>query len=801
MRDIAVTRETQDSPEEAVPARATAPLAASEMAVHHMPGPEEGTNDSFLPRWASGNLAAVLTSIVAGLSAFASTWFLLSPAVETTDRHILMWLVITNVFVASTLIVLVLARIWNLWSNRRNRLAGSRMHMQMVWLFSIVAVVPAAVAFAFAFSILRTSMNDVFSARIDTYQNTARDIANGLVESIVADMQADMIDTATDIVRNERTNIGFERTPISFRQYLLDVQLKARGWSALYILDGNFRIIARIEAEDGDYGLPEAAIFERLQSLPIYEEDDGTYNLNAFSFTANDTERLDYWRGIMKVPVYDNGYLIAYKPITPVVSERLLGVRAMAADWEQAKRARRRLERVFTAGYIVLGLTILFGAVWAALSAANKIVSPIGRLVSMADRVSAGDFDARVAVEKSDGEIGELARSMNHMTAELQHQRSDLIETNRRYDQRRRFTEAVLSGVSAGVLGVSTDGRVAIANRSAAELLGLSAPKMIGDALVNIVPEISALFEEAKTARESEVGGQLVFSRDGRDSTFNVRIVRDRAGEDNSFVVTIDDITQLISAQRNAAWGDVARRIAHEIKNPLTPIQLSAERLRRKYMNEITSNPEVFDRCTDTIIRQVSDIGRMVDEFSSFARMPKPVINDEDLRDLVRTTLFPQRVTFPDIQFVAATPDTPIISSCDGRLIGQAVTNLIKNAAESVSARLADEEGDNPIAGQVRVELVEKDGFAEIRVIDNGIGLPKLERHRLVEPYMTTREKGTGLGLAIVKKIAEDHGGDLRFSDSTRLGPRGACLTLYLPLTVGANSEKQVEVEAVPAAE
>ncbi|MEO1150410.1 MAG: PAS domain-containing sensor histidine kinase [Pseudomonadota bacterium] len=774
-------------------------------------------------RWAQSNLVAALVSMVAIFSAFMSTWFLLSPGVETTDRNILIGVVIGNIAVAGVLFLLVGSRILQVWSERRNQLAGSRMHMQLVWLFSAVAVVPAIIAFLFAFSILQTSLNDVFSKRIDTYLNTAREIANGLVETVVFDFRNDLANAASDIARNEQANIGFDRTPVSFREYL-GLQLKAREFSALYLLDGNRTVIARLVADDqgeATFGLPEKTVFDQLDARAAALDGDAAAQINPAisSFNANDQRKLDFWRGIIKLPVYDGGYLVAYKPILPAVSQRLRTVRAASADWEEAVQGRRRVERVFVAGYIILALTILFAAIWAALSAATRIVNPVSRLVGMADRVSAGDLSARVALKKHDGEIGALSQSMNNMASQLQTQRNDLIETNKRFDRRRRFTEAVLSGVSAGVLGVGADGRVTIANSSAGDLFDRSSNRLIGEPLLDIAPELAPLFSRAQAAPDDavlggaapspEVGGQVDFTRDGRNATLNVRIVRDDTGGEGSFVVTLDDITQLISAQRNAAWGDVARRIAHEIKNPLTPIQLSAERLQRKYQGEVTSNPEVFAKCTDTIIRQVNDIGRMVDAFSSFARMPAPEIAQEDVRELARSALFPQRVSFPEIEFSTSFPEDPVMVSCDGRLIVQALTNLVKNAAESVTARIAragESEAETAITpGRILVRVdtsapvkrvKNADGMTltliALDIIDNGIGLPKADRHRLVEPYMTTRDKGTGLGLAIVKKVVEDHGGTMSFADDTTLGDRGgARITLTLPLAEGAASAQR----------
>jgi two-component system nitrogen regulation sensor histidine kinase NtrY len=503
------------------------------------------------------------------------------------------------------------------------------------------------------------------------------------------------------------------------------------------------------------------------------------------SFGVNDDKKFDKFRIILKVPDYQAGYLIAYQPMEEATTRRLIAVSALRSDWEEARVSRSRTERVFLAGYVILAFIILFGAIWLALWAATRIVQPIGRLVKMAGRVSGGDLGARVEVQKDDGELGVLARSMNHMTAQLQTQRDDLIETNRQFDRRRRFTEAVLSGVSAGVFGVSPNGRISIANRSAADIVEMDDARISGLHISQILPEALELFESASRPPFAEVSGQININRNGRDMTLSVRIVSDEVEGERSFVVTFDDITQLIGAQRSAAWGDIARRIAHEIKNPLTPIQLSAERLRRKYLGEIKSSPEIFDKCTETIIRHVGDIGRMVDEFSSFARMPKPVMAIEDVKEIVRTAVFSQRVASPEIEIDVEAPDDAVIVRCDGRLIAQAVGNILKNAAESIGARTAGPDSAAEIGkGRVRVSIATAGSAARISVVDNGVGLPKAERHRLTEPYMTTRAKGTGLGLAIVKKVAEEHGGALFFDDCDQLGPTGAIVSLTLPLEI-----------------
>jgi two-component system nitrogen regulation sensor histidine kinase NtrY len=731
--------------------------------------PSASWSERFLPSWITSNVSIATLLATAAAIAFFTTWFMLSPVMENVQRSLLTGMLIANILIALGFLAIVGLKLWDLWTDRRHRLAGSRTHMQLVGMFALVALTPSVIAFLFAFTILRTSLNDVFSDRIERYHNTARDLANALIASKARELEFTMRQISFDIRRNEEAGIGLEATPISFRQYLY-AQAELRGLSALYLLDGRGRLLVRAEVQKGAYALPPKSALDTLNK--------GSTPGELFSFGVNDEATYDVFRGVISLPFYSGGYLIAYQGVAPETTKQLFAVSAMRQDWRDAERGRSRAESAFTIGYFFLAIIILSGAIWMALWAATRIVRPIGRLVKMADRVSAGELQARVEVFKDDGELGALARSMNHMTAQLQTQRDDLIETNKQFDRRRRFTETVLSGVSAGVVGVSADGRITIANRFAADLLGVDASRVVGSPATDILPEISNLLSIA-AAGEDEASAQLDIERNGRPRTVNVRIVADEVDGEKSFVVTFDDITQLISAQRSAAWGDVARRIAHEIKNPLTPIQLSAERLRRKYLAEITNAPEIFDKCTETIIRHVNDIGRMVDEFSSFARMPKPVIAREDLRELAKSAVFPQKVTFSDIDFTFEAPEAPVFVSCDGRLIVQALSNLLKNAAESIGARHAAGKDLSP--GRIDVVISDFGHECRLDVVDNGVGLPKAERHRLTEPYMTTRAKGTGLGLAIVRKVIEEHGGALLFDDSVALGATGARVSIVMP--------------------
>jgi two-component system nitrogen regulation sensor histidine kinase NtrY len=354
------------------------------------------------------------------------------------------------------------------------------------------------------------------------------------------------------------------------------------------------------------------------------------------------------------------------------------------------------------------------------------------------------------------------------MTTQIETQQRELVEANRQLDDRRRFTEAVLSGVSAGVIGLDRDGRINLPNRSSSVLLGVDLDRQIGAPLGEVVPEMAGLVDEAARRPDRLAQAQIDISREGRADILHVRVAAERVGSEiQGYVVTFDDVTELLSAQRKAAWADVARRIAHEIKNPLTPIQLSAERLKRKYLKEIRNDPDTFSICTDTIIRHVGDIGRMVDEFSSFARMPTAMIKSEDLIDITRQALFLQRAGAPDIRFETELPPHPVMIDCDSRQISQALTNLLKNAVESVQGR----EGDAP-PGHIAVRLIEAPTQVILSIEDNGRGLPKEGRERLTEPYVTTRAKGTGLGLAIVKKVMEEHRGELVLEDREGGGAR-----------------------------
>jgi two-component system nitrogen regulation sensor histidine kinase NtrY len=427
--------------------------------------------------------------------------------------------------------------------------------------------------------------------------------------------------------------------------------------------------------------------------------------------------------------------------------------------------------------YLSAAVLVLLGAMWLGLSSATRVAEPIGRLADAARRVAAGDLKVRVAVGEERDEVDALGGAFNRMTAQLDAQRRDLVTAQEDAETRRRFIEAVLGGVSAGVIGLDRDSRITAANRSATQLLGHGDENLVGRRLIDVAPEFGELLNQP--APQAETPPQRVdVMRDGFSANLSVRMSPDAEG---GLVLTFDDMTKLISAQRQEAWKDVARRIAHEIKNPLTPIQLSAERLRKKYAAEITSDPDTFQKCTDTILRQVADIGRMVDEFASFTRMPTPRMAFADIAEAARTVVFAQRISFADVRIEGEGIDKPIGLVCDERLIAQALHNLIKNAAESVQARRARD--GEPKDGFVTLRLRDLEYGVQFEVIDNGLGFPAKDRHRLIEPYVTTRVKGAGLGLAIVARVIEDHGGLIELDDGPA-STAGAIVRFVLPKRV-----------------
>jgi len=662
------------------------------------------------------------------------------------------------------LLGLVVARsLVGLWIERRRGQVGSRLHMRLAMLFSLIALAPAIIVSVFSAVFFNFGMENWFNDRVKTAIVESRAVAEAYLKEHKQVIRGDVLSMARDL---ERALPLLTENPRQFSRILAGQGL-VRNLSEIYVFDGSGRILAKWALGfviDRDPVAPE--IIERARSGEVV------------LLTSEADDRL---RAIIKLDRFVDAFLYVGRFVEPRVLEHIDKTERAAAEYANIEGRRSSIEITFAMIFILVGMLLLFVAIWVGLVFANRLSRPISDLAGAAERVRAGDLSARVEEGPDSDELGLLSRAFNRMTDQLEGQRHELVQANRQLDERRHFIETVLGGVSAGVIGVDAEGHINLANRSACSLLAMDIDEQIGADISEVVPELSAMIGDAHTRPNRLVEAQISMQRVGRDRTLLVRLAADVVDRKVSgFVITFDDITELVAAQRKAAWSDVARRIAHEIKNPLTPIQLAAERLRRKYMNEITSDPETFSNCTDTIIRQVGDIGRMVDEFSAFARMPRPEMERENIGKICREALVLPRSAHPEIEFVSDIPGDPVMITGDSRQLSQVLTNLIQNAIDAIDGRVADGQAELA-AGEIQLSLSLTEEDAEIVITDNGKGLPVEKRDRLTEPYMTTRTKGTGLGLAIVKTILEDHGGVLELKDRPD-GKNGASIRVMLPL-------------------
>jgi two-component system, NtrC family, nitrogen regulation sensor histidine kinase NtrY len=638
-----------------------------------------------------------------------------------------------------------------------------RLHIRFIILFSVAAITPAVLTAGFNALVLGRGMEFWLGEPVNTLVESVADLGREQAPEELELARIQMRSMANDLSQGEAVE-ALRSNRIVYSAYLREQAIR-RNFQAAYIVDSQSTILARAEAQNAPlFTAPSPRLFQILGDTEIAVSDPVTRD-----------DAPDFVRLLLELPAYEDAYLyvVWYHDFS-----LLTQTEQATAAFRDAVAAEEQTRRLFFFVYVEAAMLILAGAIWLALSAANQVVAPVGRLVSAAERVRRGDLDARVEVAGNPDELAALGRAFNRMTRQLNSQRSTLLEVNAEAERRRAFIEAVLTGVSAGVIGVDSDGRITLMNRSAATLLGLEPGDVVGETVDTAAPVFAAVVEEA-ARRPSDIAERQIdlTGADGALVHLNARAALD---DDGGMVITFDDVTRLVAAQRNAAWRDVARRIAHEIKNPLTPIQLSAERLRRKYRKDVDETQvDVFDRCVDTIVRQVSDIGRMVDEFSTFARMPAPKMEVTDLNVVAEGAVFAQRVASPQIRISLQRPDDAVMVECDSRLATQSLANILKNAAESVSTRMESEAGKS--IGQMQVSVLVQDGFAIIEVKDDGLGWPSPDKARLTEPYMTTREKGTGLGLAIVRRVMEDHSGRLELHDRDD-SQQGAVVRLAFPL-------------------
>ncbi|MEE9375261.1 MAG: PAS domain-containing sensor histidine kinase, partial [Rhizobiaceae bacterium] len=651
---------------------------------------------------------------------------------------------------------------------RRRGRAAARMHIRIVGLFGIVAAFPAILVAIIAGITLDLGLDRIFDTRTRSIVSSSISVAESYVEETASTLNSNTINMGFLLMRNRQ---GFILDRKSFVEFMSG-QAKARGL-----------IHAAIVRENGSTIV--IADLPNTSAVPLPPPPEGLLELAKADKPACGGPKTKNLAGcIIRLKALGNDhFLYTLRSVDPGVVKSIKLMEDITSEYNLLESGRLPLQIAFGLLYIGICLTILLSAIWMGIAVADRLVEPIRRLIIAADEVAAGNLTVNVPSTRSEGELRSLTTTFNTMTKELRSQRDEILDNQEQIDRRRRFTEAVLSGVTAGVIGVSGEGRLAIANKSAMSLLDGAKDSLVGEKLEEISPELAQVVTAAENSGKPEYREQITLLKQGRERTLNIQVSVDNSEEElDSHVITIDDITDLVSAQRTSAWADVAQRIAHEIKNPLTPIQLSAERIKRRFGKVITKDREVFDQCTETIIRQVADIGRMVDEFSSFARMPKPSLQAGDLSEPISEAVFLLKVAHPEIEFKTAIGGTPLQATFDNRMLGQAFGNLIKNATEAI-AGYEFPKGETP---KITISHDLQDGFHVIDIIDNGKGLPPENRQRLLEPYMTTREKGTGLGLAIVGKILEEHGGHIELLDapSVQDGGHGAMIRIHIPQDV-----------------
>jgi len=726
-----------------------------------------------LRRWSARvGLSRKLAFLLATLAVVAGcATYLVVTGDEGPDSRTLTWLLLVNLVLLLALGAVVARELVRLWIERRRGLAGARLHVQLVALFTLIAGAPTAIIAVASALFFNLGVQAWFSDPVREALGQSLAAAEAYLEEHRNNIRGDVIAMSNDLSRGGPALLGDPE----FVQQFVATQTRIRALDESVVFDGDGRIYARM-GFTLQLAVPTWALERARGGEVVVFAPEG----------AGETEtasRLDRVRALAPLGGIDDAFVLIGRYVEPRVSQHLDRTRVAVGVYETLEGKRSGFQVTFAVMFVVVALLLLLAAIWAGIALADRLARPVGALIGAAERVRAGDLSARVPESGSDDEMGTLSRAFNRMTSQIEAQRAELVDASAQIENRRRFTEAVLAGVSAGVVALDARGAVDLPNGSACELLGIDLVAARGQAFVGLVPEMAQLIEAARANPERPAQGTVQIVRGGSKRTFVVRIAR--AGLDGGgagLVATFDDVTELESAQRTAAWADVARRIAHEIKNPLTPIQLSAERLKRKYLAEITSDPETFRLCTETIIRQVEDIGRMVDEFSSFARMPAPRMAREDLVGLVRQTVFLQSNGRADARFETDLPQRPVFLRIDGGLVRQALTNLLQNALDAIEGR----EGADLPPPRVSVAVrIDPQGRVAIAVADNGKGLPTAARDRLTEPYMTTRAKGTGLGLAIVKKIMDDHGGTVLLADNPG---GGAIATLVFPSAAGADS-------------
>ena len=697
------------------------------------------------------------------------TFLVLGPFGWGASSPTLRLILLADLVYVLTIAALVLAQLGRLIAARRRKSAGSRLHLRLIGTFTFLALVPTVTVAVFAGLTVNVGLEGWFSDRVRQVVGSSLAAA----EAYETQQRRDLSEDAQALARflDQSRSRSFFMNEAEMRQVLTQGQLQIqRGLREAYIINSDGEIRIRGERSyEFDFERPGGddisnASFDGLTILQDWDNNE--------------------FRALVRLDAYVDRYLYVSRNVDGELLSLLDETKQTAHLYQQLENERGRVLFEFGLLYLGFAMILILAAMWLGMWFAERLSRPVGRLTVAAKQVGGGNLNVQVPEEDTDDEIADLGRYFNHMTRDLQVQREALLENTRLIETRRRLFDSVLSSVTSGVVGLDNQGRVTFVNKSAERLLDWHEEKQ-SSALSVAVPEFGPLFANMTAAGGEVVQGEVKVTRQGRLENLLVRMSPrlSENGDLEGYVVAFEDVTDLVSAQRMAAWGDVARRIAHEIKNPLTPIQLSAERIKRKFAPQLgEENSDKLEAMTDVIVRQTNDLRRIVDEFSKFARMPEPDRREEDLAQLVSDAVLLQQSGQPGIHFTTDMPQGSYLAEVDATMISQALTNLIKNAGEAIATR-EQKTGQRVDEPQVRVSLNKRDNSYQITIADNGIGLPE-DRARLFEPYVTTRNEGTGLGLPIVKKIIEEHGGSLVLEDAPLFNGqqhRGAMAVIRLP--------------------
>ena len=708
-----------------------------------------------------------ISLILLGPLLAVATYLFLGPFNVAGQSVWLRFFLLLDLIYVLLIVGIVLVRILYVLSQRRSRLAGSKLHFRLAGVFTTMSLLPTITVAVFATVSINLGLEAWFSERVQSVVGTSLSAARAYADEQQAALVEDINSLAKGL-QNLKSNRPFLEDD-DLRNELASLQIELqRGLKEAFILNGSGNIELRGERSYlFDFEKPGEKEIEKAITDVVLISD----------FNNNELRALLYLKG------FSNRYLYVTRDVDGTLFNLLDETQKTAVLYQQMESDRTAYLLNFAVLYFALALLLIVSSVLFALWFAERLSKPIGRLAAAAKRVGAGELTTQVIEDEGDDEIAQLGRYFNQMTKQLKHQRDTLVDNTQQIEERRRLFDSVLSSVTSGVIVLNPDGEVSFTNNSANVLLNYNQKITIPNQLSDIFPELNDLLKNLKKSGSDNLQSEIKLVRSGRIENFLVRMApMNEDGNLKGYVVAFDDITSLVSAQRSAAWGDVARRIAHEIKNPLTPIQLSAERIRKKFSPLLAENSDGLRDMVDVITRQTDDIRRIVDEFSKFARMPELRRKNENLSALVESTVSLQQAGQPNVLINLSLPKLPIFTSIDATLINQALTNILKNAGESIETRLQTASASNH-NGVIEVVLKNKSNVVLLNISDNGVGLPQ-DRSRLFEPYVTTRDKGTGLGLAIVKKIIEEHGGILKLEDSSpfeNTGIVGALVSIELP--------------------